>query len=171
MVYEENIRTSCGERELMCCLSFYINLPIGGFAAIIISITFYTPSVQKSHPDRHASTGALQCLLLALYWGGVLKPWAHTDVIGTLVGFGVLTLTFVAVEYRQGPYAMLVNDLLKKREVWVGGVFSFFLSGSLFVLVYFLPIYFQAIQGCSAVESGIRSLALVIPVCTQIPQS
>jgi hypothetical protein len=187
MVYEENIRTSCGERELMCCLSFYINLPIGGFAAIIISITFYTPSVQKSHPDRHASAkerflqmdfpglilvvGALQCLLLALYWGGVLKPWAHTDVIGTLVGFGVLTLTFVAVEYRQGPYAMLVHDLLKKREVWVGGVFSFFLSGSLFVLVYFLPIYFQAIQGCSAVESGIRSLALVIPVCTHIPQS
>lgn len=36
------------------------------------------------------------------------------------------------------------------------------------MLVYFLPIYFQAVQGCSAVESGIRSLPLMIPIsiCT-----
>jgi hypothetical protein len=33
------------------------------------------------------------------------------------------------------------------------------------VLVYYLPIYFQAILGCTAIESGIRNLALVVPVC------
>jgi hypothetical protein len=161
--------------------SFYINLPIGGFATIIIFFTFATPEAQKNNPDRNASTkesflqmdfpglvlviGATQCLLLALYWGGVSKTWDDNDVIGTLIGFGILLVAFIAVEFQQGEYAMLVHKLLKKREVWVGAMFCFFLSGALFVLVYFLPIYFQAIRGCSAVESGIRHLALVIPIC------
>jgi len=109
--------------------------------------------------------GAMQCLLLALYWGGVTKPWNSSHVVGTLLGFGLLLVAFVAVEYKQGQYAMLVHKLVKKREVLVGAIFSFFISGSVFTLIYFLPIYFQAIRGCSAVESGIRHLALVIPIC------
>lgn len=156
-------------------------MPIGGFAAIIIFFTFSTPRAQKNNPDRKACPkerflqmdfpgliliiGAIQCLLLAVYWGGILKPWNHNDVIGTLLGFGLLLVAFAAVEYKQGQYAMLVHKLLKKREVLVGAIFSFFISGALFVLIYFLPIYFQAIRGASAVGSGIRNLALVIPIC------
>ena len=113
--------------------------------------------------------GAVQCLLLAVYWGGILKPWNDNDVIGTLLGFGLLLVAFIAVEYKQGQYAMLVHKLLKKREVLVGSIFSFFISGAVFVLIYFLPIYFQAIRGASAVGSGIRHLALVIPICKYTP--
>ncbi|KAM0708686.1 hypothetical protein Q7P35_005338 [Cladosporium inversicolor] len=163
---------------------FYINLPIGGFAAIIIFFTFATPEAQRNDPDKRASSrerylqmdfpgliliiGAVQCLLLAVYWGGILKPWSDNDVIGTLLGFGLLLVAFIAVEYKQGQYAMLVHKLLKKREVLVGAIFSFFISGALFVLIYFLPIYFQAIRGASAVGGGVRHLALVIPIsiCT-----
>lgn len=147
----------------------------------MIFFTFSTPKSQRENPDRSASmrerflqmdfpglilvVGAMQCLLLALYWAGVSKSWDSNDVIGTILGFGLLAVAFIAVEYQQSQYAMLVHHVLKKREVWVGSAFSFFISGSLFVLVYFLPIYFQAIRGCSAVESGIRHLALVIPIC------
>lgn len=116
-------------------------------------------------PGLLLALGAMECLLLALYWGGVLKPWNDNKVIGTLLGFGLLSIALVAVEYRQGQYAMLVHRLLRKREVWVGSAFCFFLSGALFVLLYFLPIYFQAIRGCTAVESGIRYLGLAIPIC------
>jgi hypothetical protein len=109
--------------------------------------------------------GATKCLLLALYWGGVMRSWNNNNVIGTMLGFGLLLMAFIAVEYKQGQYAMLVHKLIVKREVWVGAMFSFFLSGALFVLIYFVPIYFQAIRGASAVQSGIRHLALVIPIC------
>jgi hypothetical protein len=164
--------------------SFYINLPVGALATAIIFFTFSTPQSQRNHPDRKASArekflqmdfpglvlivGSIQCLLMALYWGGVTKPWDSNDVIGCLLGFGLLLLAFVFVEWQRGPYAMLVHKLLKKREVWSGSAFSFFISGSLFVLVYYLPIYFQAILGCTAIESGIRNLALVVPVCEYI---
>lgn len=109
--------------------------------------------------------GSVQCLLLAVYWGGILKPWNNNEVIGTLVGFGLLLVASIAVEYKQGQYAMMVHKLLMKREVLVGSIFSFFISGALFVLIYFMPIYFQAIRGASAVGSGIHNLALVIPIC------
>ena len=40
----------------------------------------------------------------------------------------------------------------------------FSIGAALFVLVYFLPIYFQAVRNTTAQESGIRNLALVIAV-------
>jgi hypothetical protein len=106
---------------------------------------------------------------MALYWGGISKPWDDEVVEGCLLGFGLQLVLFILIEWGQGPQAMLVHKLLKKREVWSGAAFSFFISGSLFVLVYYLPIYFQAILGCSAIESGIRNLALVVPVCKCYP--
>lgn len=45
------------------------------------------------------------------------------------------------------------------------------IAGSLFVLVYFLPIYFQAVRGSSAVGSGLRNLALIVPVCKYEPEN
>lgn len=35
---------------------------------------------------------ALVCVLLDTQWGGVTKSWGSTDVIGTLVGFVLLTV-------------------------------------------------------------------------------
>lgn len=38
------------------------------------------------------------------------------------------------------------------------------LGAAFFVLLYYLPIYFQAVKGISAVNSGIRNLALILGV-------
>jgi len=120
---------------------FYINLPVGGISAAIIFFTFSTPQVQRRDPARKANLGekilqmdlpgtfiilaGIVCLLLSLQWGGTSKAWNSADVIGTLVGFGLLTITFIVVEYFQGDRAMLVPHVLKKREIWAGGAFSF----------------------------------------------
>lgn len=121
--------------------SFYINLPIGGFAAGIILIIFTTPKASYSEETRNAprlekllqmdliGTGlilaAVICLLLALEWGGVTKPWNSSDVIGTLIGFGLITVLFVLVEWWQGSRALLLARILQRREVWSGCIFSF----------------------------------------------
>lgn len=123
--------------------SFYINLPIGGFAAGIILLIFTTPKASYSDETRNAplmekflqmdliGTGlilaAVICLLLALGWGGVEKSWKSSDVIGTLIGFGLITISFGLVELWQGPRALLLGRILKRREVWSGCMFSFLL--------------------------------------------
>lgn len=68
--------------------------------------------------------GSIICLLLTLQWGGVTKLWSSADVIGVLVGFGLLAIAFIVNEVWQGPQAMLTPHILQKREVWTGSLFS-----------------------------------------------
>ena len=38
-------------------------------------------------------------------------------------------------------------------------------AGAFFELLYYLPIYFQSVDGVSASESGIRNIPLVLGAC------
>ena len=122
-------------------LSFYINLPIGGVSAGIIFLTFKTPAMARTEADAKAPwteklrqmdligtftiMAGVVCLLLALQWGGVSKAWSSPDVIGTLVGFALITIAFLVIEYVQGDRALLVPHILKKRVVYMGCIVSF----------------------------------------------
>lgn len=105
---------------------------------------------------------AMVPFLLAMQWGGLSKPWSDSEVYGCLIGFGLLSIAFTGVEYWQGDRGLLVPYLLKQRHVWVGCLFGFFLSGAFFTILYYLPVYFQAVLGTSAEQSGIRNLAMII---------
>jgi hypothetical protein len=41
-------------------------------------------------------------------------------------------------------------------------LFAFTFGGSFFVMIYFIPIWLQAVPGVSATESGIRSLPFML---------
>ena len=62
---------------------------------------------------------AIVCYLLALQWGGVTKAWSDADVIGVLIGFGLLVILFVVVEWWMGDRALMQKSLLGRREVLV----------------------------------------------------
>jgi uncharacterized membrane protein YidH (DUF202 family) len=99
-----------------------------------------------------------------MQWGGQSKSWNDSSVIGTFVGFGLIFIIFCIIEYYQGERAMVVGRLLKDRTIWVGMAFIFFLAGGFFLLLYYLPIYFQAVSGVTASNSGVRNLPLILAV-------
>jgi len=125
----------------LCKYSFYINLPLIGAAGIMIFFVFKTPPFAQHNDDAQASlaekirqmdpVGAgliiagMACFCLALQWGGITKAWSSADVIGTLVGFGLIVIVFCLWEYSQGSRAMLVPHILKKRPVSVGSIVIF----------------------------------------------
>ena len=156
---------------------FYINLPIGGAAAVIIFFTFKVPKAVKPAPaslrekllqmdlvGTFTIMAAVVCFLLALQWGGVTKSWKDSSVIGTLVGFVLLLVAFALNEYLMGERALLQGRLLKKRIVLVACLYVIFLAGSFFAFLYYLPVYFQSISGVSPSESGIRNLPLILSI-------
>lgn len=102
------------------------------------------------------------CLLLALTWGGFEYPWSAGRVIASLVLSGVLGLAFVAVQLWSDDNATIPRRLLTQRSIAGASWFSVCTGGAFFVLVYWIPIWFQAIQGTTAVQSGIRNLAMVL---------
>jgi len=109
---------------------FYINLPIGGFTAGIITLFFKTPKAAKAasaslkekllQMDMLGTStilAAVVCYLLALQYCGVTKPWSSSVVIGLLVGSVLLIIAFVALEWRMGERGIIPPRMLRQRTV------------------------------------------------------
>jgi MFS transporter, DHA2 family, glioxin efflux transporter len=156
---------------------FYINLPVGAISVLIILLFFKTPSaakpksatlceklVQMDPVGVILAMGAVTSYILALNYGGTIHPWNSSQVVGLLVGFSAVSAAFVAWEWSQKDRAMIPFRLAGKRVYLVSSVFACFFSGAFFVIVYYLPVYFQSIDGVSAAMSGVRNLPLIIAV-------
>ncbi|KAL4881202.1 MFS general substrate transporter [Aspergillus karnatakaensis] len=154
---------------------FYINLPVGGFAAILLLFFFRSPKaakpMQATWRERILNTdpvgvtltmSLIICFILAFEYGGQSREWDSSVVIGLLVGFVAIFITLLVYEYYQGERAMFVWRLFKNRTLWAPSAYIFFLAGSYFILLYYLPIYFQSIKGTSPIGSGVRNLPMVI---------
>jgi hypothetical protein len=107
---------------------------------------------------------AVICLLLALQWGGTTYAWSNGRIIALFVIFGVLLIGFLYVQYIQKEDATVPFRIVSDRSVWAGSIYAFGTGSAFFILVYYLPIWFQAVQGISAVDSGIRNLPMLISV-------
>lgn len=153
---------------------FYINLPIGGVAAAAVVFFFHLPGVTTPqipwtkkllHGDPVGTIlamGGVICFVLALQYGGNTHPWNSSEVIGMLVGSGLIAAALVGWELWLGEYAMMLPRLYKQRSLSTTAPFGFFFMGSYIVLLYYLPIYFQSILGVSPIQSGVHNLPLVL---------
>ncbi|KAH0543535.1 hypothetical protein GP486_008571, partial [Trichoglossum hirsutum] len=102
------------------------------------------------------------CLLLALQWGGTTYPWNNSRIIGLLVGAGVLAVIFAYSQIRLGDRATLPPRILSQRSVTAAVIYSVMFGAGFFVLIFYLPLYFQSVKGSSATKSGIQVLPLFL---------
>lgn len=155
--------------------SFYFNLPVGGLSAILILFFFKTPpqamTTKATWKERLLQMDPLGVALvmagiisfiLAVEYGGQKKPWDSSTVIGLFVGFVLIWIAFVVWEYFNNDRAMLQRRILGQRFVWLPSAFQFFFAASYFVLLYYLPIYFQSVDNRTAISSGVLNLPLVL---------
>jgi MFS transporter, DHA2 family, glioxin efflux transporter len=108
--------------------------------------------------------GCIIAYIMAMQYGGQTKPWNSSTVIGLLVGFILLTITFGTWEFFQGERAAVAPRLIRDRNVWASSFYGLFFAGSYFIAIYYLPIYFQSIDNVSPIQSGVRNLPLIIAV-------
>ena len=153
---------------------FYINLPIGGVATAILFFILKTPSATKAGTPWRQQVEQLDpigtvvfiagtvCLLLALQWGGSTYAWHNGRIIALLVLFVVLISGFIAVQVWKKETATVPPRIVKKRSI-IAGMWSQFCTGSaMMILIYYLPIWFQAIKDVSPYKSGIDLLPLIL---------
>lgn len=156
---------------------FYINLPVGGIAIFAILFFFDSPpQVAKGSTGLAqkfkefdpigtlAFVPAIVCLLIAMQWGGTKYAWSNGRIIALLVLFGVLLIAFFIIQAWKGETATVPPRLIKNRQQIAASFFAFCFGGSFFVMIYYIPIWFQAVQGVSPVESGIRNLPFLLGV-------
>lgn len=152
---------------------FYINLPIGAITIAVIIFYFQNPdraavadlgwAARVKEFDLEGTAAfipAIVCLLLALQWGGTEYAWRSWRIILLFVLFGVFIIAFIGIQIWKGDRATVPPRIIKKRSIWSAAYYAFGLGAFFFLLVYYLPIWFQAVKGASAVRSGIMALPL-----------
>ncbi|PTB75233.1 MFS general substrate transporter [Trichoderma longibrachiatum ATCC 18648] len=157
--------------------AFYINLIVGGaFAPVYL---FGLPSV---HPMTGVSVlervkkidflglllgvGTWVSFTMAFTMAGGQWPWHDGRTIGTIVAFAVVVACFAL----QQTFCLLTTPerrsfpvhLLRSRSQVLLYVATSSNITALFVVVYFIPIYFQFVHGDSAIEAAVRLLPFVV---------
>lgn len=166
---------------------FYINLPIGGLAAALFFPLFSIrrPCETEKQPleDKLKCldamgfvlfAGSVAMLLFALQWGGRPEyPWSSATIIGLLVGSIVTMALFLGWQLRQGrrwdrgddkfDSALIPPRLFTgHRNVALLCAGSFFVNGPFQIMIYWLPLWFQAILGVTPTQSAIYYFPTVI---------
>lgn len=156
--------------------AFYINLVIGAISAP--AFLFYLPSIYPQHGlsirARLApidflglilGAGVWVSFLLAFTMAGGQWPWDDGRTIAIFVVFGILLVTYVLQQY----FAILTTPsqrafpghLLRDRTQVLLYVVTAAGTTTLFVVVYYLPIYFQFVNNDEALMAAVRLLPFV----------
>ncbi|EPS36331.1 hypothetical protein H072_10162 [Dactylellina haptotyla CBS 200.50] len=157
---------------------FYINLPLGGVAMLVIVVYFHVPRNDNEtsklpwakkilHLDLLGTSclvPGVVCLVLALQWGGQQYAWSNGRIIALLTVMSVLLLGFVAVQIFVPETATLPTRIFKQRSVIAGFWQTLCIGSGNYIFIYFLPLWFQSIKGVSAVDSGIRLLPVMLSI-------
>ncbi|KAI0123493.1 major facilitator superfamily domain-containing protein [Xylariales sp. AK1849] len=156
---------------------FYINLPLGAVAAVLLvftripELTVKPPLswslVRNTIPELDLFgfilfAPASVMFLLALQFGGNSHPWNSAVVIGLFCGAGATAIIFGIWEFRMGDRAMIPGSVVKIRIVWSSVVQGMALMTTVYVSSQFLPIYFQGVKGDGPTMSGVSLLPSIL---------
>ncbi|PWN46922.1 MFS general substrate transporter [Violaceomyces palustris] len=154
---------------------FYINLPFTAVALIVVAVLLKSPPTGSAdRPGWKAQlvridpvgtilvAASIICLILGLQYGSGVGSWSSARVVGLLVGFGVALVAFASAQVCLGDRALIPPRIFAQRSVFAGFWYSFLLSASMTLVIYFLPIWFQAIKEADAAKSGYMLIPCVL---------
>lgn len=149
------------------------SLPIGGAVLAVLAFFLRVPHNSSSETLKRQFIRmdpigtafflpGIVCFILALQWGGATYPWNDSRVIALFAVAGVLLIAFVGVQIWRQEDATLPPRIIMQRSVACGVLYALCIGGGMISLIYNLPIWFQAVKGTSAIQSGIDTIPLVL---------
>jgi EmrB/QacA subfamily drug resistance transporter len=137
---------------------FYVNLPLGLLALVVIGIAF--PAHTKHVHHRIDYLGAvvlaagLSAIVLFTSLGGTSYAWGSSFIIALIIVSAVMLVLFPFVEARAAE-PILPLALFRNRTFVVTSAVGFIIGLALFGAVTFLPLYLQVVKGHSPTVSGL----------------
>ncbi|MET7613065.1 MDR family MFS transporter [Streptomyces seoulensis] len=144
---------------------FYVNLPVGIVALVVIATALHIPRRTSRHTIDYLGTlliaSVATCLVLVASLGGTTWPWASGQIIGLAVLGVLLAVAFVAVE-RRAAEPVLPLKLFGIRTFTLAAVISFIVGFAMFGAMTYLPTFLQIVHGISPTMSGVHMLPMVV---------
>jgi MFS family permease len=97
-------------------------------------------------------------MFLAFQYTSKGVPWLSFEVINLLFGSGTVGIMFTWWQWMKGDAALIPPRIATQRTVAASCGMAFMIYAALINLTYFLPVWFQAIKGVSALQSGVNMI-------------
>lgn len=163
--------------------AFYLNLAVGAVAApaYLFLIPSKDPLPGTGFKNRLAPidflgtfllAAAIVCLVMGISFGGVVYDWNSASIVALFAVAGVLFVMFLAqqvltvgtsIDTRIFPLHFFQAPILVMQALSVAAA-----ATSSLVIIFFLPLHYQLVEGQSPVDSGVHLLPFVcfmVAVC------
>jgi EmrB/QacA subfamily drug resistance transporter len=143
---------------------FYINVPIGVIALIVVASQVPGTLTKVHHVIDYLGTAVLSLavtsLILLTSLGGTTYPWRSAPIYILGVAGVALIGVFVLVE-RRAAEPVLPLHLFRLRSFSVTSLVGFIVGFAMFGAITYLPAFFQVVRGISPTISGVYLLPLM----------
>ncbi len=144
---------------------FYINVPTGAAALVVIAAVLHTPSIRRQHVVDYLGAALLSAMLTGVILftslGGTTFPWQSGPILGLIAVSALCTIAFVIVEMRAHE-PILPLSLFRNHTFTIASTVGLIVGLSLFGSVTYLPIYLQVAKGESPTASGLQLMPMML---------
>jgi EmrB/QacA subfamily drug resistance transporter len=144
---------------------FFVNIPLGGLAALMLWRSFHEQVVRREHKLDIAGavllTTGFSLLILGLLEGGVAWDWSAPISYVVFVGALVALVSFVLVE-RRAAEPVLPLWVFSRRVLVGGNLAAVAIGVSLIGLTSYVPTYVQGVLGTGALVAGFALASMTV---------
>ncbi|RYP59737.1 hypothetical protein DL770_010149 [Monosporascus sp. CRB-9-2] len=156
---------------------FYLNLPFCGLCLVLLLLFLRVQSPNSGQSTKEGLKkvdflglfilcGAISSLLYAMTYGGTRYDWSHPSIVVSFVmGIAGIALFFI---YQVSPlctHPAMPKALFGNRTSVAALLATFMELMVSYVPLYFLPVYFQAVQRVSPSRSGVQIIPFSATFC------
>ena len=143
---------------------FYINLPLGVVALLLIAATLPGRLERRQHRIDYAGAAllalSLSTIILVTDLGGTVYPWRSAIVIA-LAAFGVAALVAFLLAERRAAEPVLPLRLFRNRSFAVTSAIALIVGFAMFGSVTYLPLFLQVAKGSTPTGSGLQLVPMM----------
>ncbi|KAJ9648613.1 hypothetical protein H2201_000944 [Coniosporium apollinis] len=154
---------------------FWINLPFIGIGApmvvFFLNLHYKNSSLlaKLKRIDWIGTVvflGATTGFLIPISWGGVMYDWTSWRTLTPLIVCGAALVGFVFYEEYVASEPLIRLSVFKSRTAAVTYLGTFCHGVLLWCILYYIPLYFEAVKGLTPVTAGVAlfSQTFVVPV-------
>ena len=143
---------------------FYVNLPIGIAAFVVITVVLQVPKKRVSHVIDYLGATLLvlgvSTLLLVFEWGGSRYAWGSSVIVAMAIATITLMGSFIIRQLRVAE-PIVPMALFKNHVFAVTSIVGFIVGFAMFGAIIFMPLFLQMVQGVSPTQAGLQLLPMM----------
>ncbi len=149
---------------------FWVPAPLAALALIGLTLVPSTKSILHTKLDLPgALTGTVGMLALVFsIIEGIPRGWGDPVIVTTITVAALSLTAFILIE-RRTEQPLMPLGFFRQRDFVGAMVGMFFIMFALMGVLFYLPQFFQLVQGVSAAESGLRVMPLAIVMIIGAP--